>query len=134
MIDAVRRLATFTLSASVVAFVVFLIVGTAIQVRANERMRTVVARDVVGPNVHRISGMVMVSSTCTMLSVHPVQISPVAYKLPFETWENPDAECAQSPTAIPFHTTVFAPASGVTFIATLDDSPLPIIVTPVLPL
>jgi hypothetical protein len=79
-----------------------------------------------------MSGVVMVQSTCSELSITAQQISPIAYKLAFATWEEPNVPCDRTPTPRSFHTIVFAPAVGVVFIGTMDDRAIPLVVTPVI--
>lgn len=130
MMDALRRLTTFGIASCFVAYVIFIVAGAAIRAQAVEQSRVVWVRDVISPNRHMMSGIVVVDSTCTELIVQPQQVSEIAYELHFTTWEYPNIECEHTPTPRAFHTAVFAPAAGVEFIATLDNRPLPIIIAP----
>lgn len=133
MLRIAWRLFYFALLASALAYVVYLIGGATIYAQEELRQRTVWVRDHVSPNMHRLAGMVTLPSSCMELTVKTVQLSPSAFTLIFETWEHPYVECEHVPTRVAFHEIVFAPALGITFIATLDGKPLPIIVAPVLP-
>ncbi len=126
----VRRMFTFTLFAVVVAYAVFLMAGATIYAQEEQRSKTVWVRDEISPNIHRLAGMIMLPSSCHELSVKTEKLSSDAFKLVFTTWEHPYIECADGVTPVAFHEVVFAPAVGVTFIATLDGRPLPIVVSP----
>lgn len=131
MADMARRLAWFFIVASAVSYACFLILGSTIQARADSDARTVFIRDVREAGVHRLSGMVMVQSTCADLYVRAEQHSNTNYGLVFSTWEQPALECARESVPRAFNAIVFAPAVGVHFTATLDGKPLPIVVVPV---
>jgi hypothetical protein len=128
--DTLSRLAWFFIVSSAVAYVVFLVVGATIHARAIDASRIVTARDVLKANEHRLSGMVMVQSTCAQLSVRAEQMSPTVYHLEFSTWEAPSVECEIVDVPRAFQTVVFAPATGVDFVATLDGEELPLVVIP----
>lgn len=130
MADMLWRLLWFFIVAGAVAYMVFIVCGTTIQARALDASRIVVVRDVLQPGTHYLSGMVMVQSTCAHLSVDTQQLSLSDYQLHFRTWEEPSVTCAKEDTPRAFRTVVFAPAAGVNFSATLDDTPLQIAVIP----
>ncbi len=133
MTEVLRRVFAFIAAASVIAYLVLLIVGANIYARAEERTQTVWVRDQISPNTHRISGVITVPSSCTELTVKTEALSPFLFKLKFVTWEHPNTECLHEPVKKEFYEIVFAPAVGVHFIATLDGEPVPIIVVPYVP-
>ena len=120
----IRRLVWFFVISCVVAYAVFLAAGSSIQAQAIDASRIVKIRDSLNPGVHHLSGIVMVPTTCSELSVRTEQLSIDTYQIIFTTWKEPAIECITDDTARPFRAVVFAPAAGVHFVATLDDSPL----------
>lgn len=133
MRNVLRRFFVFTLSACVVAYIVYVLAGASIYAQAQEQAKTVWVRDEISPNTHHLAGMLTVRSSCTELIEKTEQLSPVLFKLKFTTWEHPDVECTSDPVQKQFYEIVFAPAVGVRFIATLDDQPVPIVVVPYVP-
>lgn len=125
-----RRLVTFSIFSVVVAYAVFLMAGATIYAQEEERSKTVWVRDDISPNIHRLAGMIMLPSSCHELTVRTEKLGEHAFKLVFTTWEHPYVECIKETTPVAFHEVVFAPAVGITFIATLDGKPLPIIIAP----
>jgi hypothetical protein len=75
--------------------------------------------------------MVMVQSSCDELSVQTQAVSPTKHVLVFKTWREPSVQCEDSETPRTFQVNVFAPITGVEFIATLDGTNLPFVVLPV---
>lgn len=123
--DTVSRLAWFFIVCAAVSYALFLAVGSAINKTAIQSTRAVLARDSLQANVHHLSGMVMVPSTCAELSVRAQQLSVDTYELQFSTWQEPSlSSCEKTDTPRPFRAIVFAPAAGVNFKATLDGEPL----------
>ncbi len=90
----------------------------------------IVVRDVLGTGSHFLSGIVTVSSSCDQLALKVRQSNSSEFSLIFSTWQEPSIPCVVSPTPRVFRTTVFAPSSGVHFVATLDDETLPLAVFP----
>lgn len=133
MIDVLRRIFVFTLAAALISYFLFMIAGTTIYAKAEEKARTVWVRDEISPNTHRLAGLVTVDSTCLELIEKTEMLSPLLYKLHFTTWENPNVECEKVPTQKLFYEVIFAPAVGVQFIASLDGISLPILVVPYTP-
>jgi hypothetical protein len=124
MLDLARRLVWFFVVAAALSYAFFLVAGTTIQKQALSDTRRVVVRDYLKPGEHHLSGMVMVPSSCSQLSVKTVEVSPVLYQLTFTTWQEPYVDCVYEDTPRAFRAIVFAPAVGIELIATLDDTPL----------
>lgn len=99
-----------------------------IRADAVDTSRVVQVRDVLEPNAHHLSGMVMVQKTCEMLSVETEALASDMHKLIFTTWEQPNVECKREDVPRAFRASVVAPAAGVTFIATLNEMPLTLVV------
>ena len=128
MIDMARRFAWFSIVSCAIAYAIFLVVGTVIHTQVVDESRIVLIRDRLAPNTHHLSGMIMVPRTCTELSVRTEQVSEYTYQLLFRTWEAPSVRCEEEEVPRSFNSTVFAPAVGVRFLATLDGTPIPIVV------
>ncbi len=128
MADMSWRLLWFFIIACAVSYTVFLVAGSTIKARALDESRTVLARDSLEPGVHYLSGIVTVRSTCAHLSVSSEKVSETSYHLRFSTWEEPSVPCVREDVPRSFRTVVFAPAAGITFLASLDDEPLQLIV------
>ena len=92
---------------------------------------TVVVRDLLGPRVHRLSGMVMVPTACHDLLATTREIDHENYLLEFETWEDPNRVCGKDSAPRQFSLTLFAPAAGVSFQGMLDGAVVPLEVIPV---
>lgn len=90
----------------------------------------VAVRDVIKPGEHNLSGMIMVPSLCDWLAVQTSQVGDMTYMLAFKTWREPYRDCKTESVPRSFQTVVFAPATGIDFMATLDGRPLPISVVP----
>lgn len=130
MIDLLRRLVWFFVVASAVSYAVFLVAGNAIRTQALDDTRIVLVRDYLKVGEHHLSGMVMVPSTCDQLYVRTEEPEPKLIHLRFTTWEEPNIDCVREDTPRAFRAVVFAPSVGVEFIASLDDEPLQVAVTP----
>ena len=126
------RLGWFSVVAIAIAYALYLIVGSIVNAEASGAHAPVLIRDAVQANVHQLSGMIMVPTSCDELSVTKQTISPTNYALVFETWREPSIACTSDATPRPFQVTVFAPATGVYFSATLNGIAVPIAVVPVL--
>jgi hypothetical protein len=124
MWEMVRHLIWFFIVACAVAYLIFIVLGSTIHAQALDESRIVAVRDVLAPNTHNLSGIVMVPQTCAQLTVHTRQISTTLYALDFTTWEEPSVQCDVEDTARAFRAVVFAPAAGITFVGSLDGSPL----------
>jgi hypothetical protein len=130
--DMLRRLVWFFIVSGAISYVLFLAIGSAINAEAIGKTRVVVIRDSLKPGVHYLAGMVMVHSNCAELSVTSAQLSPDTYQLKFSTWDEPSlSSCIEEDTPRAFRSVVFAPSAGVNFVATLNDEPIVIVVTPV---
>lgn len=116
---------------SVVAYVVYLVIGTTIQAEADEYTKRIVARDVIDRGAHNLSGMVFVPTGCHELSVRAEELPDKIQHIVFSTWETPYAECAREPVPRAFTVVVFEANADVRFIATMDNEPLSFVVIPV---
>ncbi len=133
MLEVLRRVFLYVLAATLIAYVVFLIVGSVFYARAEQKSEIVWVRDQIGPNTHRLSGSVPVPSACTELIQKTEKLSDQLYKLAFTTWDDPNIDCEKGVVKKEFHEIIFAPAVGVHFIATLNGVSIPIIVVPYKP-
>ena len=130
--DILRRLVWFFFVSAAISYALFLAIGTTLNAETTDSIRTVLARDSLKPGVHYLSGMVMVHSTCSELSVRSKQLSFDTYQLEFTTWDEPSlSSCREEDTPRSFRTVVFAASAGVHFVATLDNQPLLLVVLPV---
>ncbi len=132
MPDLVRRLFEFAIFATCAAFFAFFLAEKGMSVFADEQNTLVHVRDVIGPGVHELSGMIMLGSICEQLRIENEKQSPTHYHLKIKTWTEPYRDCIREETPRKFQTTVFAPAYGVIFTAELDGKPLEIAVIPIL--
>ncbi|MBI5469753.1 hypothetical protein HY968_00315 [Candidatus Kaiserbacteria bacterium] len=128
--DVIRHLVWFFMVSSAVAYVTFLVIGSAIHADASGARGAVVIRDELARGVHHLSGMIMVPSTCDQVTVRGDKVDAFTYHLTFSTWEEPSVACSHEDTPRAFRATIFAPSVGVDFNATLDDIILPIAVYP----
>lgn len=131
MSELIRHLVWFFLIASAVAYAIFLTAGSFITAQAIDATHIVQARDELAPGEHRLSGIVMVPTTCTELSVRTEKLSDTEYNLAFTTWEEPSVNCKVDDTPRAFHAILFAPAAGIHIIGTIDGAPLTIVAIPV---
>ena len=127
------RMIWFFVATSLLSYATFLIVGNIAHAQASGKNLPVVIRDELGTGVHHLSGMIMVPTPCDQISVRTEKTSDTAFTLVFRTWHEPSAQCAKEETPRYFRAMLFAPSTGVTFIATLDGAGFPIVVMPVLP-
>ena len=128
MLEMGGRLMWFFFLSVVGAYAIFLVAGSIIHAEAVDTSRVVHVRDVLEPNAHHLSGMVMVHRSCDALSVETETLAPETHKLIFTTWQQPNVECRRDDIPRAFRASVVAPAAGATFIATLDKQPLTLIV------
>lgn len=133
MLDMARRLLWLLVISSATAYMIFLVLGSAIYAKSAEASNIVVVRDELGVNAHHLSGMVMVDTTCQELSVRVDRHAEGHYNLNFETWRIPSVDCIVDETPRAFRAVAVAPSTGVKFTATLDGKPLRITVAPVVP-
>ncbi|OGG67506.1 hypothetical protein A3C21_00185 [Candidatus Kaiserbacteria bacterium RIFCSPHIGHO2_02_FULL_59_21] len=124
------NLVSFTAVAGVAAYIVFLVLGSAVEAQVVYDANRVVVRDRLGQRVHNLSGMVMVPSECHALESRAKQIDGANFLIEFRTWEDPSRTCFSGAAPKQFHLTVFAPSVGVAFQATLDDVPIPLELIP----
>lgn len=130
MMETVRHLVWFFFVATAIAYAVFIAAGSSIVRQADADVRTVVVRDALSQGAHHLSGMVMVPRTCMQLMVRTHETHQFTYEIEFRTWEEPSIECRDELVPRRFNEIVFAPSTGITFVATLDAEPLPLIVYP----
>ncbi len=78
---------------------------------------------------HHLSGYVPVPSPCHGLTVTPKEIDETHYLLEFTTWQEPSRSCEPLGESRAFSTIVFAPSTGITFSAAVDEKELPIRIT-----
>jgi hypothetical protein len=128
--DITRHLLWFVAVASVVAYSVYLLIGSVVNAHASGISAPVVVRDQLSRGAHDLSGMIVVPSTCEEVSVTSKKSDDSNYVLVFDTWEDPAIPCPDLMTPRVFRTTIFAPSVGVNFAAVLDGIPLPIAVYP----
>jgi hypothetical protein len=87
-----------------------------------------IIRDVVRTGEHHLRGKIIVRNTCDELHIKARNLGAGEYLLEFTTWPEPSVPCIKKPTDRVFDAVIFAPSTGVRFIATLDKVPLPIAV------
>ena len=126
------RLGWFAVVAVLVAYSLYLIIGGMVNAQASGVGGPILIRDDLRANQHQLSGMVTVPTPCDQLSVKTEALSASTYALVFTTWHEPSVDCGTDPTPRAFRTTIFAPASGIYFVATLDGVSLPIAVVPII--
>lgn len=132
MSELLRRLVWFFIVASAIAYSIFLVAGSFITANAIDATHIVQVRDALAANEHRLSGIVMVPSSCTELSVRSEKISNTDYELVFSTWQEPSVECVLDDTPRAFRAVLFAPAAGINIVGSIDGSPLTLVVIPVI--
>lgn len=126
MFDMIRRLVWFGIVASAFSYAGLLMMGSFVSAHAAQAYEPTLIRDDISAGAHHLSGMIMVPSSCDQLSVRGEQVSDTTYVLRFTTWREPSVACDVEEVPRAFRTVVFAPATGVEFIATLDDRPISI--------
>jgi hypothetical protein len=82
-------------------------------------------------NTHYLRGAVPVPTPCHRLTVKVSEEPRYHYHLDFLTWQEPSRDCKEAPTYDSFTATVFGPALGVRFAASLDGKPLDMEITKV---
>ena len=127
------RIGWFSVVAVVVSYMTYLVAGNIVTKHATNFNDPVLVRDELKPNMHQLSGMLMVESSCDQLSLKTTKLSRSEYTLNFSTWREPSIACDEEWTPRAFHEVLFAPAAGVNFYATLDDVPISVGVIPILP-
>lgn len=132
MWDLIRRLVWFAIVASAFSYVVLLVLGSIVYAQAARLYAPVLIRDELRVGVHHLSGIIMVPSRCDQLSLHTEQVSTTTYFLVFTTWHEPSVNC-DNEEEVPrsFREVVFAPSTGVRFIASLDGRPFPVVTIPI---
>lgn len=130
MREIIQRMLWFTIVASAIAYAVYLAAGSIVNAQASGAYEAVIIRDELAAGQHQLSGMIMVPTPCDQLSVHTQTLSSSQFMLVFTTWHESSVMCAADTTPRYFRATLFAPAAGVDFAATLDGAGLPIVVMP----
>jgi hypothetical protein len=92
----------------------------------------VVVRDVLREGEHHLYGKIVVPSSCDEVSIQTVNTSATTYDLQFTTWPEPEVKCINAPAERVFDTVIFAPSVGVEFTASIDKTPVPLAVYPIL--
>ncbi|MEK7133893.1 MAG: hypothetical protein AAB804_02385 [Patescibacteria group bacterium] len=128
------RMMWFTAISVVISYGIYLLVGNTLYARASGAYEPILVRDVIGPGSHYLSGMIMVPTPCDELYVRTHAVSSTTFLLSFKTWREPSVSCTEDRTPRPFHATLFGPATGVNFGATLDGVGQPIVVLPAVPI
>jgi hypothetical protein len=127
----VLHLLWFTIVSCAIASIVLIGVGKMVYANAAGENDPTVVRDELGLGSHHLYGMVMVSQTCDELQDHIQLVSSTTYEVVFDTWQEPSVPCLNQRTPRVFHESIFAPPTGVEFVATLDGAVLPIAIVPV---
>ncbi len=78
---------------------------------------------------HHLSGDIPVPTSCHGLTVVPHKVDETHFRLVFTTWQEPTRSCEPLGDRRSFSTVVFAPSTGITFSATLDEREFPIHIT-----
>ena len=123
MTEVLWRIVWIAIIVSAAGYAAYLFFGSALKTDSDTSLQNVIAKDIVSPGVHHISGMIMVPSDCHGLSVRVQQTTLSSYQLAFETWREPYRDCPQESTPRGFSAVTFAPSVGATFSATLDGEP-----------
>ena len=126
------RMMWFFFVAAVISYAAYLVAGSIVTAQESGAYEPILIRDELAPGRHYLSGMVMVASPCDQLALRTETLSSSTYMLLFKTWHEPSVPCSEHQTPRTFHATLFAPAAGVEFGATLDGAGLPIVVIPVI--
>lgn len=129
MVDTIRRLVWFAVVATAAIFAIFVVLGNFATMSA-ANSGPVAIHDTVSNGSHQLNGILVLPLQCDELSVETIKISSTVYELAFQTWQDPSVSCPQTPTPRAFEAIAFAPASGTTFIATLDGKGFPITIVP----
>lgn len=132
MASVFYRALWIVLAACAVAYASYLLLGSVLA-RA-ETYAPVLVRDELGPNSHRLTGMVDVPASCDELTVRTEELTNDSFMLVFTTWREPSVPCATGPVPRPFHAVVFAPAVGISFSAALNGAPVDVVVLPTRPI
>lgn len=127
--EIVQRLVWVFVVTAAVAYASSLIAGSVVSAQI-EAENPVMIRDELSPGAHRLSGMLMVPSSCYELSVRTEALGDSVYRLAFDTWQEPYVECSKDEVARAFSAILNAPATGITVVATVDGQGLPIMLLP----
>ena len=127
--DIIRRMVWFAIVATAFSYAVFIVLGNFVTAEAQDE-GPVRIRDVLEPGSHHLSGMVSVPQACDELLVRTEKLSTSSYELIFSTWQDPSVQCSPQSQPREFQAALFAPSTGVQFIATLNGRPLPVLVIP----
>lgn len=128
MNEVMWRLLWISAIATCTAYATFLFLGSALVV-SDDTQRKILAFDTAEPGQHLLKGVILVPSPCHDFTVKVSEPIRFTYHLAFETWEEPNRDCAPEPMPRRFETVAFGPALGVSFSASIDGRPLKIYVT-----
>ena len=120
----------FFVVATAISYATYITAGSIVSAQASGVYEPIMVRDVLGPGSHHLSGMVMVPTPCHELTLRTEALSATTYELLFRTWHEPSVKCDAEKMPRPFRAVLFAPATGVEFVATLDGKSLPVQVLP----
>ncbi|MDO8514078.1 MAG: hypothetical protein Q7S50_00880 [bacterium] len=130
MSEMLSRMVWFVIVAVAISYATYITAGSIVNAQARGAYKPVMIRDVLGPGSHHLSGMIMVPTPCHELTLRTEALSAATYELLFRTWHEPSVDCDEEEIPRPFRAVLFAPSTGVEFIATLDGVALPIQVLP----
>jgi hypothetical protein len=130
MSEILIRLVWLCAVSTAMAYGFFLLFGSLFAVH---KQTPIVIQDALMPGKHTVSGIVMVPSPCTELTVQTAKLSPTTYTLELQTWEDPSVACQKIETPRSFNTVAFAPTFGIQFVVYLDGKTVPFQIIPVMP-
>lgn len=127
--DLLWSMMTLALFAIVLSYAAYLFFGSIVRAEIEKPLTRVEVYDFVDTRskTHRLSGIIMLPSTCHTLRVKAAEIAPARYHLNFFSFGE-EHGCAQELTAVPFREYVNAPLVGVEFTASLDWRPLDFVI------
>lgn len=118
------RVLWVALAATLVTYVSIIFFGSVASDPPEEKDKPIVVTDRVSVGIHRLSGIVPVSSDCDRLTVNVRDLGAFHYHVDFSSWREPSRDCPLKTAYQSFYAVVFAPALGVQFEASLDNTPL----------
>ena len=130
--DIVRRIVWFAIVLVAFSYAVFFVLGNFLTAQAEDQ-GPVQILDTLAPSSHTLTGMMFVPQSCDELLVRTEELATSTYELLFSTWEDPAVACSEDAVPREFRAALIAPSTGITFTASLDGRPIPILVTPTIP-
>ncbi|MBI5456550.1 hypothetical protein HY969_02320 [Candidatus Kaiserbacteria bacterium] len=124
MPEVLWRLLWIACIAALIAYASFLFFGSVISKSNNPKREELITVDVISVGKHDLKGVIIVPSECHGVTQKTIQESPSRYHIQFTTWQEPYRDCPKIPAIHAFDATVFAPAVGVDFFASLDGKML----------